>query len=819
MKRIATTLLLVLFAIGLSASDGKDKVPRVIKKAEQSFIEFDFFEALDGFLAAHYTMPEDAFVVRRIADCHRLLKMKEEALSWYQKLLDMGGFDERDFYYMSEVQRDLNLHEAALNSLREYQRLVPDDSRANRIINAPDFNISLSENDPTVNIEPMGVNDRRSVSVPTKARELLLVPIATEIDGPWYSHRRNLIQYQMYQTSVDDMYNLVSAEPVVGDINSKFSEGPACYDSKREVLMVTRFLTRKGRPALDETGHVFAMILSYRLKEGQWVETDLFPHNGDLSSAAYPTLSPDGNTLYFSANREDSFGGMDLYYCEWDDQFKEWGNPRNLGKDINTEGNEIYPQFAPDGSFSFSSDGHPGLGGLDIFFADLKAKPMSVRNPGMPFNTINDDFGLMYVGEQYGYFCSDRSADTGGDDLFWWENMSEMIEATIVLLDKAGTPMYPETVRVKNVRNDQTSKKSGLRGNFTTTFNGKDPYEITWNYQGTDYTMFCRPEITDKGLSYAYSTPENEFVAHAKINSYKESALRRKKVPVGRYEDKNITDNLTFTTAREVPLNYLAATWNGGLSDTPPPVEDTKVYLKNLETGEITASKVKYGQAEFEVDPDQLHAMTWTDAAGHKVIKYLKPDPFADSGLAFTEGSPCHLSLNEEPLFAENQGTVSVIRAALSASLDSGAYFEEVADNLVALVESGRPVTVENGATRIHAEDVYFGFDKHGISSEEKRKLSHLTAQLGDMRNFNIEVIAHTDSRGSKWYNEKLSRSRADATKRELEKLGFDPERITIEWMGEEAPVNDCVDGVPCDPKAHKMNRRAEVYIVMPPAM
>lgn len=820
MKAVALTFLIFIFASGgWSAHAAAPPSTKKLKSAEQRFHEFDYFDALDGFKAVHEDVPDNSFAVRRIADCYRLMGVPEEALVWYTKLEDMGGFDEEDDLHMAEVLRKLGRFEAALEKMRRYNKHTPDDSRGRRILSQPDYHVDLNENGQKVNVEASNTNARRALLPPTEVNELLFVPIATEIDGPWYSHRRKLASYDLFQTAVDDAYNLVSAELVNGEVNTNHADGPSCYDSKREILLVTRFFSKRGKPVIDDQGEVYAMIFTYKLNGNQWEIGDEFPFNDGASSTAYPALSKDGNTLFFASNREGGYGGMDLWKSTWDPKQKQWGEPVNLGPEINTEGNEIYPFVSKSNELSFASDGHPGLGGLDIFMADLNSTPLVVRNPGMPLNTPDDDFGLMYIGDEYGYFCSDRNAENGGDDLFWWEGMRETLEASVILMDANGNPMYPSKVAIRNVRTDKTVNASGLRGSFTAVFNGRDPYEITWTHQGTEHALFCRPETDASGLRYIYaSRTGDDVMADAALTGYKESAFRKKKINLGTTQAKNLTDSEAYPANEMAEPAYLIASWSEGITDTPHPAEGSKVTLKNLETGGVTSSLVRGHRAALAANPEHMHAMTWTDASDQKHVRYLKPAEWAETGLAFTEGEPCLLEQSDYALYADMNAVPSteIVANALVASAVNGVLLDDAPELLTRYIDAGRPVVVGSGLTQIHAEDVYFGFDRTDISTDEFRKLDELAELATKMPGAIIRIRAHTDSRGSGNYNTLLSRRRAESAKESLIRLGVNEAQITMEWAGESELVNECADGVRCDPRKHRMNRRAEVYLVLP---
>ncbi|MFM1931259.1 MAG: hypothetical protein RL226_562, partial [Bacteroidota bacterium] len=433
----------------LAANDNSE-MPRIAKKAEQSFLSMDYFDALDLFLNAHEKFPENPFIQRRIADCYRLLGMEEEALQWYEQSVTAGPFDALDYYYGAQVLKSMGQDEQALSWIDRFFEASPEDSRAEKLKNDPYYFKALLTQEPAFNAASMGANANRSVGSPTKTEELLLVPIAGGVDGEWFPHRRYLLDYDLFETSVDEMFNLVAAEPAKGELNSYYSEGPSCYDKNRGILYVTRFFVKEQTPVIDQSAQVASAIVSFELINGLWKTTKDFSFHVDGFSTAYPAISPDGRYLYFCSNHDGN--GFDIYRAERTS--KGWSEPVRLEGNINTEGNEIYPSFSPKGEFVFASDGHPGLGGIDIFFGFPNEMKEPI-NPGMPVNSRDDDFGMMFIGDEFGYFCSDRDVTGGGDDLFWWENWHEVIEAEIVLMTPDGMPMNPEDVTIRNLRNQE----------------------------------------------------------------------------------------------------------------------------------------------------------------------------------------------------------------------------------------------------------------------------------------------------------------------------------------------------------------------------
>jgi outer membrane protein OmpA-like peptidoglycan-associated protein len=158
-----------------------------------------------------------------------------------------------------------------------------------------------------------------------------------------------------------------------------------------------------------------------RFNGSTWSEPELMPINDlDYWNGA-PCLSPDGKSLYFASNRKGTKGGLDLYRSKMDESGK-WGKPTNLGESVNTPGDESFPMITEDGKLYFSSDGHPSIGGLDIFVATKKGDVTTVENLGTGINTLSDDFGLTLKSPSEGYFSSNRPGGKGDDDIYFFHD-------------------------------------------------------------------------------------------------------------------------------------------------------------------------------------------------------------------------------------------------------------------------------------------------------------------------------------------------------------------------------------------------------------
>ncbi|WP_206023373.1 OmpA family protein [Runella sp. CRIBMP] len=168
-----------------------------------------------------------------------------------------------------------------------------------------------------------------------------------------------------------------------------------------------------------------------RFASNKWTEPRLIPVSDSAAWDGSPAFSRDGRTLYFCSNRPGGVGGIDIYRANMDASGR-FSKPVNMGKDINTPGDEMFPYVGPDAKLYFASDGHPGLGKLDLFVATRSQGVITIENLGAPINSRFDDFGLVYLDEdmKYGFFSSNRVGGKGDDDIYAFEDESVGLDST-----------------------------------------------------------------------------------------------------------------------------------------------------------------------------------------------------------------------------------------------------------------------------------------------------------------------------------------------------------------------------------------------------
>jgi hypothetical protein len=206
------------------------------------------------------------------------------------------------------------------------------------------------------------------------------------------------------------------AMPFLKELDTKFHDGPVCFNKDYYLIYYTTNYARKSERARD--GGFKLRILEGELDENGLAMVKQPAFINKEYNYMHPSLSADGRTLYFTSDLDGGLGGLDIYRSE-KDSVGDWGPAINMGDKINTAGNEEFPFIAPNGAFYFSSDGHAGLGGLDIYEATMRGKEvLRIYNMGMPVNSRYDDFGI-YIGEDNanGFISSNRKAGGLDDDI------------------------------------------------------------------------------------------------------------------------------------------------------------------------------------------------------------------------------------------------------------------------------------------------------------------------------------------------------------------------------------------------------------------
>lgn len=266
----------------------------------------------------------------------------------------------------------------------------------------------------------------------------------------------------IFVSTKDDKGKWGKPEPVEGGLNTEFDESICCFDPSGKEMYLTVCQTDPEYPR-------YARIMKSTRADASWGKpTEVAILTDTMTVLAHPAVSPDGQWLYFTSDMPGGHGGLDIWRIPISTTGL-LGAVENLGSPINTEGDEEFPTFRPNGDFYFSSNGHPGLGGLDIFIAKVgKDGKYHLEHPGYPLNSQADDFGMTFDGQlNRGYFSSNRGDGRGWDHIYSFENPEIVQTVTGWVYEQDGYELQNAEVYI--VGNDGTNKKISVKsdGSFT----------------------------------------------------------------------------------------------------------------------------------------------------------------------------------------------------------------------------------------------------------------------------------------------------------------------------------------------------------------
>jgi outer membrane protein OmpA-like peptidoglycan-associated protein len=301
-------------------------------------------------------------------------------------------------------------------------------------------------------------------------------------------------------------------------LNTKYHEGPMTFFQDQKKIIFTRNNDDKGKAGKSNEGIRKLMLYSAEHKGGdKWVNIKELPFNNKDYSCGHPALSPDDSKLYFASDMPGGFGGTDLYVVEHKNG--KWGKPVNLGREINTEGNEMFPYVDADGNLYFSSDGHEGLGGLDVFYTELidDIPVKGVKNVGAPINSEKDDFGFITDKDRNsGYFSSNRKRGNSDDNLYSFRKACKPLNI-YVFDSKSKQPIETAEIRIIKSGYNKELYQTGLEGLASMCLEADSEYEFMTMKEGYAastvwLSTFNSARVPKDGISVFLERSDNSII-------------------------------------------------------------------------------------------------------------------------------------------------------------------------------------------------------------------------------------------------------------------------------------------------------------------
>lgn len=411
-KLIFSTLTIFAFVASLNAQEG------LVLAANKLYDAKSYSEAIPKYEKAMKKDSNNTVVLAKLGDCYRLTNNTKGQVLCYGKLVEKGNADATQKLYYGQALMELGRYEEAKKQLSEYSS----DDRGTKFTKAISNIQVFSKNADAYKVDTVSFNSKENDFAPAYFAQGKLVFTSSRAKTQWINRKHGWTgnnYYGIYSTEKGSDGKFIKPTKFMRDLESKYNDGPICFSQDKTNVYFTRN-TSGGKKGLSKDGNYKLKILEAKLNIDGFEKVTELSFNSLEYNCAHPTISFDGKTLYFTSDMPGGFGGLDIWYSKHGDDGK-WSLPVNMGEKINTKGNEMFPYVAFNGLLYFASNGHEGLGGLDIYEAKIKADGSvgKVYNMGVPVNSSADDFSIIFTDDmKSGYFSSNRKNGNMDDDIY-----------------------------------------------------------------------------------------------------------------------------------------------------------------------------------------------------------------------------------------------------------------------------------------------------------------------------------------------------------------------------------------------------------------
>ena len=470
MRKIWYMMLVSLILTGCSAE-------HAMKKGDKYYALGEYFDAATQYRRAYAQTPVKERKLRgqralKLADCYRRINYTQRAIAAYRNALRYGQQDSMTSLYLGQqLLKNANYKEAG----KLFDDMLVDSVAAQ----SPAFAKILAQNGKrsaqgapvwkqegsryTVKRENI-FNSRRAEYSPVLGGDaydrLYFTSTRNEATGDELSGITGTKNADIFMSQKDEQGKWQRPQVIDSELNSNDDEGACCLTPDGHTMYLTVCKTDNNYPR-------YAKIASSRRSDAAWTKAQEVELTRDtLSLFAHPAVSPDGKWLYFVSDMPGGEGGKDIWRVRLSET--SMGGVENLGAPVNTPGDELFPTFRPNGDLYFSSNGHEGMGGLDIFIAKPNAFGWQLEHPGFPLNSQGDDFGMTFEGMlNKGYFSSNRGDAHGWDHIYSFENPEIVQTVKGWVYEQEGYEL-PQAI-VYLVGNDGTNLKLSVKGDGSFT--------------------------------------------------------------------------------------------------------------------------------------------------------------------------------------------------------------------------------------------------------------------------------------------------------------------------------------------------------------
>ena len=549
---------------------------QALKKGDKFYAMGEYFDAANQYKKAYSQTPAKERQQRgqralKMAECYRRINYTQKAIAAYNNAIRYKQTDSMTYLYLAqqlmknaqykeaEKQFQTALDSMGNNASMELRTLATTGLHSAQ--KAPRWKKEGS--DYTIKRENL-FNSRRADYSPVLGGEdndrLFFTSTRNQAKGDELSGITGTKNADIFYSQKDDKGKWQRPEVIDTELNTDWDEGACCLSPDGRTMYLTQCKTDPDYPR-------FATIVTSQRSDAAWSKaTELKMTNDTLSTFAHPAVSPDGQWLYFVSDMPGGMGGYDIWRVRL--TTNGVGGVENVGAPINTAGDEKFPTFRPNGDLYFSSDGHEGMGGLDIYIAKPNSNGWRIEHPGFPLNSQGDDFGMTFEGmKNQGFFSSNRGDGKGWDHIYSFYNPEIIQTVKGWVYEQDGYELTQAVVYM--VGNDGTNMKLSVKGDgsFTQEIKAGVDYVLLGTCKGfLNHQEHIKVEPVKKSEEYVLQFPlasitapvliDNIFYDFDKATLRPESASALDELVVLLKENPNVTIELSAHTDYKGSAEY-----------------------------------------------------------------------------------------------------------------------------------------------------------------------------------------------------------------------------------------------------------------------
>lgn len=455
-------LALLVLSLLLLAGCGAEKN---MKKAEKFMAIGEYYDAASQYKQAYSKTPPKerdrrGLIAGKMAVCYRKINSTPKAVAAYRNMVRYNKATVDDRLELGRQLLKNGDYKQAAEQFRVVLDSMPDNVLARNGLLSAQQAPAWKKQGSRYTVKRMDVfNSRRAEYSPMLSGDqfdqLYFSSTRNDATGDELSGITGTKNGDIFVSQKDDKGKWSKPEVVNGGLNTEADEGASCLSPDQREMYLTQCVTDPSYPR-------YAQIVKSNRSDAAWGKASSVEHTKDtLSCFAHPAVSPDGQWLYFVSDMPGGKGGLDIWRVRITSA--GYGGVENLGEPINTPGNEMFPTFRPNGDLYFSSDGHPGMGGLDIFIAHPgKTGRYVLEHPGYPLNSQGDDFGMTFEGvKNRGFFSSNRNDGRGWDHIYSFVNPEIVLSVKGWVYEQEGYEL--PAAQVYMIGSDGTNLKLGVK--------------------------------------------------------------------------------------------------------------------------------------------------------------------------------------------------------------------------------------------------------------------------------------------------------------------------------------------------------------------